>query len=260
MVNQSIIDIASVYGYGHQSMGDGWERGADFPWRTQVIQQPYSLLFMAADNVGSVEAFEAADMRVRYESIGQDTFSIEVYPGDHPVGLKERLKRTRYDFKPGDIHYDRCDECGIPLVVAYRKWDMKKGTISDPQTGRRMAIFGPFALDSIFDDLEAELGEAIPEMVIEAQRRYIKSAWDAESWKKDGATFQQMVALRGLGNLTKFEGDRSQLTMVIENSCAHLMMIGTTQALVELVYKAESSTCEWERTEDGDLTMTVTVA
>jgi len=259
VVTQSIIDISTVYGYGDQRLGHGWERGDDFPWRTQVIHHPYSILFIAADNLGSVEAFEDADMRVKYDEIERDEYEVAVFPGAHPVELADRLKRKRYDSKPGDIEYDRCGECGVPLVVSYRKWDTDTGSITDPATGRRMAIFGPLAVDAIFEDLEAELGEAIPEAVIEAQRRYIKTAWDVESWNKDGATFQQMVALRGLGNITTFDGHPTYLTMVVENVCYHLPMIGTAQALVELVYKADSSTCEWELAEDGDLKLTVII-
>jgi hypothetical protein len=258
-VTGSIIDISTAYGYGDQRMGDGWDRGDDFPWRTQKIRHPYSILFIAADNLGSVEAFEDADMRVSYKETAPDEYEVEVYPGAHPVELADRLKRKRYDFGPGDIEYERCGECGVPLVVSYRKWDTAHGTITDPETGRRFAFFGPLGMDAIFEDLEAELGEAIPSVIIEAQRRYIKNAWDIESWNKDGATFQQMLALRGLGNITTFDGQHTHLTIVVENACLHLPMIGTAQALVELVYKADSSTCEWELTEDGVLTLTVTV-
>lgn len=258
-VTQSIIDISLAYGYGDQKMSDGWERGVDYPWRKQLMRHPSSILFAAADILGSTEAFEAADMCVRYEETAPDEYEIEVFPGAHPVGLADRLKRKRYDFKPGDIEYERCAECGVPLVVSYRKWDTGSGTITDPETDRRFAIFGPLGVDAIFEDLEAELGEAIPAVVIEAQRRYIKTAWDIESWNKDGSTFQQMVALRGLGNITTFDYQRTHLTMVVENTGLHLPLIGTAQALVELVYRADSSICEWELAEDGDLTLTVTV-
>ena len=96
-------------------------------------------------------------------------------------------------------------------------------------------------------------------VVIEAQRRFIKTAGAIESWNKDGSTFQQMVALRGLGNITTFDGQPTHLTIVVENACLHLPLIGTAQALVELVYRVDSSTCDWELTEDGELTLTVTV-
>jgi len=195
-----------------------------------------------------------------YDETEKDAYRVEVYPGEHPLELTERLKRKRYEFKPGDVQYERCSECGISLVVAYRILDIEKGTITDPETGRRMAIFGPLAVDSIFDDLETEIGEIIPETIIEAQRRQIKTGWDVESWNRDGSTFQQMLALRGRGNLTKFEGDRTHLDIVVENACLHLPMIGTTQALVELACKADRSTCEWELADDGDLSININIS
>ncbi len=259
VITQSIIDIAKNYGYGDQSMGGEWEGGSGYPWRTQLIRNPYSLTFIAADNQGSVEALEQEEMRVRYERVAENTYRIEVYPGEHSLELEERLKRRRYDFKPGDIAYERCPQCGVPLAVASRRWDLHGGTITDEETGRRMAIFGPFSIDSICDDLEAELGDVIPATVVEATRRYIKSAWDFENWNRDGLTFQQMIAVRGMGDLVRFEGDRDHLDMTIENSCLHLPMIGTVQALVELAYRVESSTAEWDLSEDGDLELTVRV-
>jgi len=66
-----------------------------------------------------------------------------------------------------------------------------------------------------------------------------------------------MIALRGLGNLTLFEGDRNHLSLKIENSCLHLPMVGTIQALVELVYGKDSSTVRWDLCEDDDLNVTV---
>ena len=254
------LDIGFVYGYGEQLMGDLWDTDADFPWRTWIIKEPYSVIFLVADVLGSVEAFESADMRVLYDETEKGTYQVEVYPGEHPLELTERLKRKRYEFKPGDAEYERCSECGIPLVVAYRKWDMDKGTITDPETGTRMAVFGPLAVDSLFEDLETEIGEVIPETIIEAQRRQIKTSWDIESWNKDGSTLRQMIALRGFGNLTTFEGDRTHLDIVVENACLHLPMIGTTQALVELAYKADRSTCEWELADDGDLSMNINIS
>jgi len=122
-----------------------------------------------------------------------------------------------------------------------------------------MAIFGPGPIDAIFEDLKSELGDTITEAVIEAQRRYIKSAWGVERWNRSGATFQKIIAVRGLGNQVKFEGDHNHLEMRIENSCLHLPIVGTIQALVEFAYRVESSRLEWELIEDGDLNLNVIV-
>jgi hypothetical protein len=253
----SIHEIARVYGYADQWFGESWESGADYPWRFQDIRNPYSLLFISADNLGAVEAFEGIDMWVRYQEIGKDAYRTEVYHSDHPRELKERLKRRRYDFKPGDISYEGCPECGIPLAVARRTWDLENAVIRDPDTDRRMAIFGPFTIDSVCDDLESELGEAVPDAVIESTRRYIRNAWGVDRWNRDGSSFQQMIAVRGLGNLVHFEGDAEHLDLVIQNACLHLPMTGAVQALVELAYQVESSSVKWALTDDGVLSITI---
>lgn len=144
--------------------------------------------------------------------------------------------------------------------MARRKWgQFGTGTIVDLGTGRRMAIFGSTGVDSIFEDLKSELGDAIEDTIVEAQRRYIKAAWRGDGWNRDGASFQHVVALRGAGNIIEFEGDRTHLDLTVQNSCFHLPLVGTVQGLVEMVYGVESSSCEWEITDDGDLNISVKV-
>ncbi|MBN2027309.1 MAG: hypothetical protein JW854_11180 [Actinobacteria bacterium] len=258
-VTQDMTNLSRIYGYGDQRLGTSWESGGDYPWRSQLYHNPYSLLFAAADNLGTNEVFEKTEMWVSWEEAGKDTYNIVVYPEKHPVDIKERLKKKRFDPKPGGIDYERCSGCGLPHEVAQLEYNLRDGTYFHPDTGWRMAIFGPTPIDAVFKDLEAELGETIPETVMEAQRRYIKSAWGVERWNRSGATFQKIIAVRGLGNQVKFEGDRSHLEMRIENSCLHLPIIGTIQALVELAYRAESSRVEWELHGDGDLDLNVIV-
>jgi hypothetical protein len=256
-VTQNMTDLSRIYGYGDQKLGEDWKSGGDYPWRAQLYHNPYSLILAAADNLGAGEVFEKTDMWVRWEDLGGDTYNIVTYPAPHPVDLKERLKRRRYDFKPGDISYECCSGCGVPREIAKLEYSLRDGTYVNPDTGWRMAIFSPAPIDAIFDDLESELGPAVPQAVIEAQRLYIKSAWGVERWNRSGETFQKIIAVRGIGNQVKFDGDANHLAMKIENSCLHLPMIGVIQALVELAYRVESSRVEWEVHEDGDLELDV---
>lgn len=259
-VMRSINDFGMVYGYGDYGAGGAWDTDDSFPWRTQIVINPYSVPFMAADNLGSVEACEGTDMRVEYREVEENTYEMKISPGEHPIALQERLRRRRYEFKPGDIRFERCSECGVPLELARRKWgQLGEGTILDLGTGRRMAIFGSTGVDSIFEDLKSELGEAIEDTIVEAQRRYIKAAWRTDDWNRDGASFQHVVALRGAGNIIEFEGDRTHLDLTVQNACFRLPLVGTMQGLVELVYGAESSSCEWEIADDGDLNVSVKV-
>ncbi len=260
-ISVSMMDIGRAYGYGDGHLGRTWETGDPYPWREELYVRPYSVYFAAADLLGTVEAFEGREMWVKYEEMEEGLFCFRAFPSPHPLELQERLqRRKRYAFKPGDIEYERCDLCGVPLEVSRHGWDTERGLVTNPETGRRMALFGPLALDAVFDDLEAELGEVIPETVIEAMRRYIREAWSNEEWWRDADTFRRMIGLRGMGNLARFEGRRRGLSLTVENSTLHLMMVGTVQALVEMAYRAERSRVEWSLAEDGDLEISVRLA
>lgn len=258
-VNTQATTIGMVYGYGDIKFSDLWELWESFPWRTQIIHNPYSVIFFSADMLATVEAFEQKDMRVKYEKLGGDIYLLAVHPGEHPMELKERLKRKTYDIKPGDITHELCPACGVPLDVARCRWDLERGIIADPLTGRRMALFDPAAMDTVFDDLEAELGESVPDAIIEAQRRYGKRSMSADNWRRSGYDFKSWAALRGLGNITRFKADEKRLTLTLENPSMHLALVGMAQALYELAWGAESSTSDWHHTDDGDLVINVTL-
>ena len=256
-MNERVMAVGKVFGYGDQSLSDKWERGEDYPWRTQVIRNPYSVPFWVADTLGTVEAFEGTDMKVEYEEIAENTVRVSAYPGEHPLELKGRLKRKRYPFKPGDIDFKRCPECGVPLEISGYNWNMKEGTITATDTGRRVAILGPMAIDAVFGDLEAEYGEGVREAAIEAQRRYVRTRVSGEDIAKLVYTYRNLIALRGLGNVARFQADEQRLLVVIENSCLPLMVVGMAQALYELALGIEKSSHEWELSEDGDMSITL---
>ena len=257
LVNSQATTIGMVYGYGDIKFSDLWEFWDTFPWRTQIIRNPYSVIFFSADMLATIEAFEQRDMVVKYEKVYDDIYLLSTRPGDHPIGLAERLKRKGSEIKPGDISYERCSECGVPLQIARCQWDSEEGTITDPVTNRRMAFFDPAAMDTVFEDLEAELGESVPEAIVEAQRRYGKLSMSADTWRKSGYDFKSYAAIRGLGNISAFKADEKRLTLTLENTSMHLAMVGMAIALYELAWGAENSTHEWHRTDDGDLVITV---
>jgi hypothetical protein len=253
----NIYDVGKIYGYANISLHPAWETGEPHPWRFVVVHNPYSLLFQIAESLGTCEALEGMDMWVKYEKTDEDTYVVEFYPSEHPVGLAGRFKGKRYDFKPGDIEYDRCPECGVPAEISRYVWDLENGIITEPDTGRRMAIFGPHSLDSIFADLEDELGGDIPRAILEAQRRYIKSAWSKDRWLRGEEDFRRLTALRGMGNLTEFDADQEHVTVRVQNSALSVFQVGIVQGLVEMAYGVDSSTCTWESFDDGDLLITI---
>ncbi len=166
--------IAKAYGYGNVELVEVRKTGITADYMVMTIEKPYSILFFRGDNLGGMEAASGRECTVETQSIGEDKYRLDIHVGMHPPELRERLKPRRHDYKPGDLKLERCRICGIPLDVAAYRWDLDAGTITTPRMGRRMALFGPNGLEAVFDDLEAELGESIPDSIIEAQRRYVR--------------------------------------------------------------------------------------
>lgn len=258
-ITRQVLDVGRVYGYGEAQLGPLWGQGDIHPWRVNIIRNPHSVLFFAAEALASVEAFEGRENWIEYENTGGDTYRYTAYPRKHPVELKGWLRRRRYRFKPGNVAFDRCPRCGIPLEVARLQWDIDEGTIYDTESGRRMAFIGPFSMDSVLHDLESELGPSIPEVVVEAQRRYVKTRIAGGQWRHGGTTFGRLAAMRGVGNITRFEADERQLKVRIENSCMPLLVLGMAQAIYETALGGDRSTCEWKFADDGDFEFTVTL-
>lgn len=256
-VTRNIIEIGRIYGYGDSRPSDLWEKGDPFPWRANIVRDPYSIPFWAADALGSNEATEGIEQWVRYEHLGDDTYLFVTYPSEHPVELKERLKRKKYPFKPGNIVFERCDGCSLPVEVGRYEWRPDQGVIMDPDYGWRMAVYGPSALEAVLDDLEAELGNEIPAAVIEAERRFVKDRARKRDWRRGGLTFNRLSALRGMGNITSFEADERRLSLTIENPCLNLLLVGMAQAIYELALGMERSRYEFHVADDGDLTIEV---
>ncbi|MBN1288372.1 MAG: hypothetical protein JXA49_01880 [Actinobacteria bacterium] len=252
-ITTSVHNVARIYGYGDLGLGDSWERGDAYPWRETRVKKPYSLPMNMAESLGSCEAFEGVDLRVDYKEIAPETFIFTSSEGEHPIHLRGRLKQNLYQFKPGEITYDCCRSCGVPEDIARCVWNLEEGTIFDPVIERRMAVFGPYTIESLLKDLESELGDAVPRLVIEAQREHVRGALSGENWRLKASHYNNMIALRGLGNLVEFNVDENALTLLIQNACMHLLMVGTVRALVEMGMGWENSDYEYSMEEDGDL-------
>jgi hypothetical protein len=257
MMIRKLSKIGKAYGYGNVKMAEKRIRLGDDDYVTMIVDNPHSILFFCGETLGAWEAIDGRESRVKYEEITTNAYEVTNYIGQHAIELKEHLQAHQYTYKAGDIRFDRCPRCGIPLDVARCKWNPELGTITDPDSGRRMAIFGPSGFEAILDDLEAELGAAIPEAVIEAQKRYTRKMLAGQDLSGGQEAFQRMLSLRGLGNMVSLELGEDRMSTTIGNSCLVLLMVGLIQGVFELIYSQEDSGHEWVVKDGGDLTITV---
>lgn len=257
VVARQLSNLGLAYGFGAIQLGESRRKSDDEDFQSMMITNPHSIAFFTGEVLGAWEAIDGRESFATFGKAGENTYKVTCHIGSHPLELSERLGHQHYRFKPGTLHFERCSVCGVPLDVARYRWNLEEGTIRHPVSGIRMTVISPTGIDAIFSDLEAELGEAIPETVVEAQRRFIREAMKSEDWQKDEAKLRSMLALRGLGQLSAMEFDDRRLSITIQNSCMPLLMVGTMQGIFELASGLEGSTYSWESAGDGDLSITI---
>jgi hypothetical protein len=165
------------------------------------LRNPYSVPLMCGDLRGATEAVRNVVGTVEPEQEDEDTWIVRGRLSPPPSGMEERLAAPPVKTKPGDISYERCRECGVPLGISEFAWDLEKGIITNRSTGVRFAFVGPGGLQAVFDELGSELGDTIPETIIEAQRMRVASQ-DFDQWKAFGhRDFQDLLGTLGFGNL-----------------------------------------------------------
>jgi hypothetical protein len=147
--------------------------------------------------------------------------------------------------------------CGGPAALSSFHWDLEEGIITNQSTGRRMTMMAPEALEAVFRELEAELGDIIPKAVVEAQRRFIMAGAYSIDEISDEGDFRTQLAVRGYGNLRHIYLGEDGLDLRIDNAAAPLMIVGLAQALFEMALAVDSD-AEWQISEEGDLEVKIT--
>jgi hypothetical protein len=223
---------------------------------TVSVTEPYSVLMTAASHCGAIEAITGRSHGVKYSKVSPDVYHQTAFPSEHPGGLRGRLKMERYAHASGDLVLERCGSCGGPKALSDFQWHLDRGVIVDKSNQHRFAVMGPNQIDPIFKELEMELGDTIPRVVVEAQRRFTKTGYYTMRDYGNMEDFRAGLALRGLGNLKELEIKRTGLKMRLENAVLPLTLVGMMQGIFDAALHSDS-TVEWELSEQGSLRLEV---
>ena len=255
-LDDGLAKLAIPMGVGKFEFVDKRIEGDDDDFYTCSVSEPNSLLMCAACHCGAMEAILGRDQGIEYSETAPDVYNLKAFPSPHPEALKGRMRIERYDHAAGDLELERCATCGGPKALSDNRWYLKRGVVVNRTTKRRMAVMGPNQIDPIFRELELELGETIPRVVVEAQRRFTKNGFYAMDDYSDTDEFRKGLALRGLGNLKELEIKRTGLRMRLENAVLHLMLVGMMQGIFDAALDLDS-TVDWEISRRGDLDIEV---
>lgn len=253
LIVQKMSEIGRAYGYGKIELLELKKNTDRGDYLAMTIEHPYSMLSFTGDNLGGMEAGTGRECVVKTKDLGGDKHLLELWVSEHPPELKEHIKPMVYPSKPGKVELERCPECNTPFDVASYDFDLEKGVISNPETGVRMAIFGPAGLESAFQALEEELGDSISESIIEAQRLYTLEHMELKEWLGGEEKLRRVMAVRGYGLVTGFDAGTEHLTVSVRNISIPQLTVGTAKGVFEKALKLDSSTHEWHISGDGEL-------
>lgn len=255
--SQPIMDLCHVMGFGkYLFLGTRYEKDEDDFCKISIYR-PFSILETSGAFAGVVASSVGGEHLVNYEEVSPELFELTTHWTTYPQALKEKLRLRLYKPKKGGLELEGCATCGTPLLLSSTcRWDLENGIITNTRTGYRMALLGPGLMDSIFEALEWELGEEIPRMVVDAQRRFVREGFAPLDLTQGFEEIRAQLAIRGLGNLRQFHLHEDGLEMRLDNSCMRLLMVGLLQGSYEITYGKEASV-EWELSEDGTLQVEV---
>lgn len=257
LIVKRMTDIAKAHGYGNIQSTMVKKNTDEGVYKTSYIENPYCLLFYRGDQLGGFEAGTGLECTSKITGVAADKYLLEFWSGEHPPELEERMKQREYPIKDGNTGLERCPKCNIPLAVGAYDFDLDRGTTINPENGTRMAIFGPVGLEAVFTALEEELGETIPETIIEAQTRYARENFRVSDWVAGEEHLRHMIAIRGYGMLTDYEADQEHFLVKIQNPVVIPLMVGMAKGIFERALKVDSSVHKWSVSEDGELSIEI---
>lgn len=246
-------DIGRLNGVGSYDLVERRYEQDEHDFDTVTISEPYSVPLTVSAHVGAIELLTGLDQGYTYEEKSPAFYSLTTFPSPHPKEMKKRLWFHPYKHMDGDIELEKCATCGGPAALSGYQWYPKRGIIANKTTKRRMAIQGDVLLDPVLSELEAELGDAVPRAVVEAQRRFTKSGFYTIEDITDEGDFRTQLALRGLGNLKELSMERKGMHLRMKNAALPLVIVGLAQGFFEMGFDIDSTDVNWELSEEGNL-------
>lgn len=256
-IDDNFRNLAKAMGYGRFDFVDLRFEKSEKDYCAVCLSEPFSIPMAAAGHVAAVEAILNTDHDVVYTELEQRVFDITAFPRTHDKDLTGKLRLEHYQHEDGDLDLERCPTCESPKAMSGYKWYIDRGIILNEFTRRRMALLAPQELDPVFKLLEKEFGEAVPNAVIDASRRFTRTGlYSIEDIASEG-DFRTQLAVRGLGNLRDIKVSRNGLSMRLENAVLPLIIVGLIQGIFEMAFDVNSN-AEWELSEEGVLDLNVT--
>ncbi len=207
---------------------------------TVLCRNPYNPGMLLGDSLGTWEFLEQKEGAGQSEmDRGMLKITLEESRDPHPH-LEDRLKPVNPVYTPGRNAYDLCPGCGLPSFIGrtYR-WDLDEGVITDHRTGQRVACLPVASLEAVFRELEEELGQEIPGMVLGIAGRKVRE-FCAGTGLDSMESFKNQLTelpLRGMGNPRIVSEGEGACEIAVDNPMSHLLIEGILSGCLASIWR-----------------------
>lgn len=165
---------------------------------------------------------------------------------------EERLYLEEVEPGTGPLRFEKCGQCGVPLRMGRSlSWDLARGVITNPITGRREVMVAVQSVYAILRELERELGSEIVEILYNAQKRFSLERLDGTEVSDEDAFWEEFlleIALRGQGYPTRFEAGEGSVSVEMLNAYDQDLFAAKLAAGLEKL-TGRGSSIDWELRE-----------
>lgn len=227
------------------------------------VKNPYNIGLMVANVVGAFEAIEKAPYDGAWQEESKDVYLVKATRATSKTELAGRMVPKFEKKLPGKNKYGRCRRCRVPSFVSEAfQWIPSEGMVLDRRTGARMVFVDGYMVETVFRELESELGEAIYSLVVEAQRDWTVSnvgelgltggdePLSLEALENAYNVYLRHFPLYGYGNLVDFKMSRNKIEVTVENPFDKAIIAGTLRGMFEALEKSSSNVSWVEPSKD----------
>lgn len=258
-VYEQLSKQVSMLGLGHARVA-GYRKHS---FLEGVAEDVYNGPAMAGDVCG---AFESVEKRVGEVEFGFDddgTFHLVVnaVEGQRP----EYVDRFHYQpppVLPGRNVLELCPVCKAPLTIGLQySFDMDRGIIREIKTGHRVVLIGVMTLNNLFNELEAELGEEIPRVIMNIERERVKNVILEKGKELDSSEagylrYMKTLQPKGMGNGTHVSTSDMRVTARVDNPYFEPLVAGFLAGFYEATGGVEAKV-EWTDSQAGYVEVTL---
>lgn len=229
------------------------------------VENAYNDPAITGDISGAFESVERVNASYDYSNDERGVLSIFLTRGDEV--REEYADRFLYRPPPlmqGSNIFELCPACKAPIEIGkLYDFEMDRGLILEQKTGHRVILIGVATLNNLFGELENELGEEIPRMIMTIEKERVCGVIEAKGKELDTGEagylrYMKALQLRGMGNGTSVEISNGTVKARVDNPYYEPLVAGFLAGFYEAT--TGKANVRWTGAESGYTTVTIEAA